>query len=86
MEPYLQSKLLRVLQDGYIRPIGSNKSIEIDVRIIATLNEDPEKLIESGKLRKDFYYRLSVIRINIPPLRERKEDIPIACREINRKL
>lgn len=76
MEPYLQSKLLRVLQDGYIRPIGSNKSIEIDVRIIATLNEDPEKLIESGKLRKDFYYRLSVIRLNIPPLRERKEDIP----------
>jgi PAS domain S-box len=75
MEPYLQSKLLRVLQDGYIRPIGSNKSIEIDVRIIATLNEDPEKLIESGKLRKDFYYRLSVIRLNIPPLRERKEDI-----------
>jgi arginine utilization regulatory protein len=77
MEPYLQSKLLRVLQDGYIRPIGSNKIIDIDVRIIATLNEDPEKLIESGKLRKDFYYRLSVIRINIPPLRERKEDIPI---------
>lgn len=76
MEPYLQSKLLRVLQDGYIRPIGSNKIIEIDVRIIATLNEDPEKLIESGKLRKDFYYRLSVIRLNIPPLRERKEDIP----------
>lgn len=76
MEPYLQSKLLRVLQDGYIRPVGSNKTIEIDVRIIATLNEDPEKLIESGKLRKDFYYRLSVIRLNIPPLRKRKEDIP----------
>ncbi|WML35217.1 sigma 54-interacting transcriptional regulator [Clostridium sp. OS1-26] len=77
MEPYLQSKLLRVLQDGYIRPIGSNKVIDCDVRIIATLNEEPEKLIESGKLRKDFYYRLSVIRLNIPPLRERKEDIPI---------
>lgn len=75
MEPYLQSKLLRVLQDGYIRPIGSNKIVDIDVRIIATLNEEPEKLIDSGKLRKDFYYRLSVIRINIPPLRERKEDI-----------
>ncbi|WP_315116051.1 sigma 54-interacting transcriptional regulator [uncultured Clostridium sp.] len=77
MEPYLQSKLLRVLQDGCIRPIGSNKTIEVDVRVIATLNEEPEKLIESGKLRKDFYYRLSVISINIPPLRERKEDIPI---------
>ncbi len=77
LEPYLQSKLLRVLQEGYIRPIGGTKSIDIDVRIIATLNEEPEKLIESGKLRKDFYYRLCVLRINIPPLRERKDDIPI---------
>lgn len=77
MEPYLQSKLLRVLQDGYIRPIGSNKTIDIDVRIIATLNEEPEELVKSGKLRKDFYYRLSVIKLRIPPLRERKEDIPI---------
>jgi arginine utilization regulatory protein len=77
MEPALQSKLLRVLQDGYIRPLGSSKIIDVDVRIIATLNEDPEKLIEHGKLRKDFYYRLSVLRINIPPLRERKEDISL---------
>lgn len=77
LEPYLQSKLLRVLQEEKVRPIGSSKTIDIDVRIIATLNEEPEKLIESGKLRKDFYYRLSVMRINIPPLRERKEDIPI---------
>jgi len=77
LEPYLQSKLLRVLQEGYIRPVGGTKNIDIDVRIIATLNEEPEKLIESGKLRKDFYYRLCVLRINIPPLRERKEDIPI---------
>ena len=77
LEPYLQSKLLRVLQEGYIRPIGGTKSIDIDVRIIATLNEEPAKLIESGKLRKDFYYRLCVLRINIPPLRERIDDIPI---------
>ena len=85
LEPYLQSKLLRVLQEGYIRPIGSNKSIDIDVRIIATLNEEPEKLIESGKLRKDFYYRLCVLRINIPPLRERKDDIPIFVEELIEK-
>jgi arginine utilization regulatory protein len=77
MDPFLQSKLLRVLQEGYIRHIGGSKNIDIDVRIIATLNEKPEKLIESGKLRKDFYYRLCVLKINIPPLRERKEDIPI---------
>ncbi|MGH4125219.1 MAG: sigma-54 interaction domain-containing protein [Clostridium sp.] len=82
LEPYLQSKLLRVLQEGYIRPIGGTKSIDIDVRIIATLNEEPEKLIESGKLRKDFYYRLCVLRINIPPLRERKDDIPIFVEEL----
>lgn len=75
LDPSLQSKLLRVLQEGYIMPIGSNSSIDVDVRIIASLNEDPDKLIKNGKLRKDFYYRLSVIRIDIPPLRERKEDI-----------
>lgn len=75
MEPYLQSKLLRVLQEGCLRPVGSNTDINIDVRIIATLNEEPEKLISEGKLRKDFYYRLSVIRIDIPSLRQRIEDI-----------
>ncbi len=80
LDPYLQSKLLRVLQDGYIRPIGSNKYIDVDVRIIATINEEPKKLIEEGKLRKDFYYRLSVIRLTIPPLRERREDIRPLCK------
>ncbi len=85
LEPYLQSKLLRVLQEGYIRPIGGTKSIDIDVRIIATLNEEPEKLIESGKLRKDFYYRLCVMRIDIPPLRERKDDIPIFVEKLIEK-
>ncbi|WP_346877803.1 sigma-54 interaction domain-containing protein [Clostridium sp. UBA5712] len=79
MDPYLQSKLLRVLQDGYIRPLGSNKIIDIDVRIIATINEEADKLIREGKLRKDFYYRLSVIKVMIPPLRERKEDISQLC-------
>ncbi|WP_035290861.1 sigma-54-dependent Fis family transcriptional regulator [Clostridium sp. KNHs214] len=77
MDTYLQTKLLRVLQDGYIRPIGSSKSIEVDVRIIATLNKEPKDLIKEGKLREDFYYRLSVIRIDIPPLRERREDIRV---------
>jgi len=77
MEPALQSKLLRVLQEGYFRPVGGNNNIDVDVRIIASLNEEPEKLIEEGRLRKDFYYRLSVIRINVPSLRERKEDIPL---------
>ncbi len=74
--PYeLQGKLLRVLQEDYIRRVGGTEDIPIDVRIIATINEPAESLIEKGKLRKDLYYRLSVIPINIPPLRERKDDI-----------
>ncbi|MBL4935130.1 sigma 54-interacting transcriptional regulator [Clostridium sp. YIM B02515] len=77
MDTTLQSKLLRVLQECYIRPLGSNKTIDTNVRIIATLNEEPEKLIKEGKLRKDFYYRISVIRIDVPPLRKRKEDIDV---------
>jgi arginine utilization regulatory protein len=85
LEPSLQSKLLRVLQEGYIMPIGSNVAIDVDVRVIATLNEEPEKLIKEGKLRKDFYYRLSVIRIDIPPLRERKEDINLLIKDFIKK-
>lgn len=76
--PYeLQSKLLRVLQEDYIRRVGGTQDIPVDVRIIATVNEDPLKLIQEGKLRKDLYYRLNVVNLSIPPLRERKDDIPL---------
>jgi arginine utilization regulatory protein len=76
--PYsLQSKLLRVLQENYIRRIGGTKDIPIDVRIIATLNEDPGMLIENGRLRRDLYYRLKIIELVVPPLRERVDDIPV---------
>lgn len=81
--PYdLQSKLLRVLQEDYIRRVGGTKDIPIDVRIIATVNEAPEKLIEEGMLRKDLYYRLNVVGIRIPPLRTRKEDIPVLAEKL----
>ncbi len=74
--PYdLQSKLLRVLQESYIRRVGGSRDIPIDVRIIATVNETPEELISRGLLRKDLYYRLNVINLSIPPLRERPDDI-----------
>ncbi len=76
MDTYLQSKLLRVLQEGFLRPVGSEEEVEVDIRVIAALNEDPEKLMMEGKLRKDLFYRLSVVKIDVPPLRERKEDIP----------
>lgn len=74
--PYnLQSKLLRVLQENYIRRLGATKDTPVDVRIIATINQPAEELIAAGKLRTDLYYRLKIIEINIPPLRERTEDI-----------
>ncbi len=71
----LQSKLLRVLQENSIRRIGGKTDIPIDVRIIATINESANILIETGRLRADLYYRLNIININIPPLRNRKADI-----------
>ncbi|MBO4725433.1 MAG: sigma 54-interacting transcriptional regulator [Firmicutes bacterium] len=84
--PYdLQSKLLRVLQEEYIRRVGGSKDIPIDVRIIATVNSDPQKLIEEGKLRSDLYYRLNIINITIPPLRERRDDIMNLTEEFLKK-
>jgi len=81
----LQGKLLRVLQEDCIRRIGGSKDIPIDVRIIATVNEEPGELIEKGRLRKDLYYRLNIINLNVPPLRDRKEDIPVLVNEFIRK-
>lgn len=75
--PSAQVKLLRFLQDGEIRPVGGNKAMYVDTRIIAATNENLEKAVESGKFRKDLFYRINVIRIHIPPLRERREDIPL---------
>ncbi|MCA1030897.1 sigma 54-interacting transcriptional regulator [Bacillus timonensis] len=75
LNPTLQAKLLRAIQEKTIRRVGDTKDKKIDVRIIATINEDPIDAIASNKLRKDLYYRLSVVSLFIPPLRERKEDI-----------
>jgi arginine utilization regulatory protein len=73
----LQAKLLRVLQDGYIRRLGDVSEKKVDVRIIASINEDPLYCIKTGKLRNDLYYRLNVIELRIPELRKRKSDIPV---------
>ena len=71
----LQSKLLRVLQDGTLRRIGDNKIKQIDARIIASMNIDPEQAVRNKELRLDLYYRLNVVSLTVPPLRERKSDI-----------
>lgn len=82
----MQSKLLRVLQEKEVHRIGGQKSKRVDVRIIAATHRDLEKMVEEGTFRQDLYYRLNVIKIEIPPLRKRKVDIPIISMSLLRKL
>ena len=77
MPPATQTKILRVLQNGEFQRVGGNQTFHVDVRIIAATNKDPEHLVATKRFREDLYYRLNVVRIHLPPLRERPEDIPL---------
>jgi len=77
MPLFLQVKLLRVLQEGEIRPVGASSSKKVDVRIVSATSRDLAKEIASGGFREDLFYRINVFCVNVPPLRERMEDIPL---------
>jgi len=80
ISPATQVLLLRFLQDHYFERVGGERAIEANVRVLAATNQDLQKGVDSGKFRNDLYYRLNVIAIHLPPLRERKDDIPLLCR------
>ena len=85
ISPALQIRLLRVLQDKAYEPLGSTESVKADVRIVAATNSDLEELVENGTFRQDLYYRINVVKLVLPPLRERKEDIPLLADHFIRK-
>src|SRR5215831_10221997 len=79
MTPHLQAKLLHVLQDSEYTRLGGKRSVRVDARVLASTNINLEENVANGKFREDLYFRLNVIRVDIPPLRERREDIPVLC-------
>ncbi len=82
LAPAHQAKLLTVLDDGVMRRVGSSRDVVVDVRVVAAMNDDPGEAVRSGRLRRDLFYRLSAVRIEVPPLRRRRVDIVPLLRQL----
>src|SRR5690606_30870508 len=81
----LQVKLLRALQEKKVRPVGGAREVEVDVRVVAATNIDVERSVADGSFRQDLFYRLNVLRLHVPPLRKRREDVPILAEHFLRR-
>ena len=86
MGPKMQAQLLRTLQDGEVRPVGGAEAIRVDVRLVCATNKDLDEEVKAGRFREDLYFRINVVTVHLPPLRERREDIPILVAHFLAKL